>query len=137
MAESKNYTLDIVTPTSTVFSGVVQSFSAPGIVGGFQVLVNHAPLLSAIGIGEMKIVDEAGVKSRYSTSGGFVEVRDNKVIVLAETAERSDLIDTERAQRAKERATERLAQQDAAINEERARAALARSLNRLKVAAVQ
>jgi F-type H+-transporting ATPase subunit epsilon len=136
MAESKTYTLDIVTPTSTVFSGVVQSFSAPGIVGGFQVLVNHAPLLSAIGIGELKIVDEAGAKSRYSTSGGFVEVKDNKVIVLAETAERSDLIDTERAQRAKERATARLEQRDAAINEERARAALARSLNRLKVASI-
>ena len=136
MAESKNFTLDIVTPTSTVFSGAVQSFSAPGLMGGFQVLFNHAPLLSAIGIGELKIVDGAGAQSRYSTSGGFVEVKDNTVIVLAETAERSDLIDVERAKRAKERASARLAERNAAINEERARTALARSLNRIKVASV-
>ncbi len=136
MAESKNFTLDIVTPASTVFSGTVQSFSAPGTVGGFQVLNNHAPLLSSIGIGELKIIDDGGTLSRYSTSGGFVEVRDNKVIVLAETAERSDLIDTERALRAKERAAERLTQKESGLNEERARAALARSMNRLKIASV-
>jgi F-type H+-transporting ATPase subunit epsilon len=134
MAELKIYTLDIVTPTSTVFSGIVQSFSAPGIMGGFQVLYNHAPLLATIGVGELKLVDADGKTSRYSTSGGFVEVKDNKVIMLAETAERSDLIDKERAQRAKDRAAARLAQHDTAMNEERARAALARSLNRLKVA---
>jgi F-type H+-transporting ATPase subunit epsilon len=136
MAESKIFTLDIVTPTSTVFSGAVQSFSAPGIVGGFQVLYNHAPLLSTIGIGELKVVDPVGTKTLYSTSGGFVEVKDNKVIVLAETAERSDLIDKERAQKSKERAEARLAQKDAAVNEDRARAALARSMNRLKIASL-
>lgn len=135
MAESKIFTLDIVTPTSTVFSGTVQSFSAPGIMGGFQVLFNHAPLLATIGVGELKIVDAEGKKSLYSTSGGFVEVKDNKVIVLAETAERSDLIDKDRALRSKERAAARLAEKTSAVDEERARAALARSMNRLKIAA--
>jgi F-type H+-transporting ATPase subunit epsilon len=134
MAEPKSFSLDIVTPTATVFSGIVQSFSAPGIVGGFQVLYNHAPLMAEIGVGEIKVVDESGMVSRYSTSGGFTEVRDNKVVMLAESAERSDLIDTERARRAKERAAARLADKTSAINETRAQASLARALNRLRVA---
>jgi F-type H+-transporting ATPase subunit epsilon len=134
MADLKTYSLEIVTPTATAFSGPVRSFSAPGVVGGFQVLFNHAPLMSEIGVGEIKVVDEAGTQSRYSTSGGFVEVRDNSVTVLAETAERSDLIDTERARRAKERATERLARKEESLDEARAQAALARAVNRLKIA---
>ncbi|MGE5315050.1 MAG: F0F1 ATP synthase subunit epsilon [Acidobacteriota bacterium] len=135
MAESKTFSLDIVTPTATVFSGIVQSFSAPGVAGGFQVLYNHAPLMASIGIGELKVVDASGRTLRYSTSGGFVEVRNNKVTMLAETAERSDLIDTERARRSKERAAQRLSEKHAAVDEQRAQAALARAVNRLKIAA--
>ena len=130
---SKNFKLDIVTPTKTVFSGEVQSFSAPGVAGGFQVLFNHAPLLSSITVGQVKIIDPAGSESRYATSGGFVEVNGNQVILLAETAERSDEIDVQRAEKAKERAAERL-QQKERVDEERARVALARALNRLKIA---
>ena len=129
----KNFKLDIVTPSKTAFSGEVQSFSAPGVAGGFQVLFNHAPLLSSITVGQVKIVDRGGSESRYATSGGFVEVNDNQVILLAETAERSDEIDVQRAEKAKERAVERL-QQKERIDEERARVALARALNRLKIA---
>lgn len=58
----RNFKLDIVTPTKTVFSGDVQSFSAPGAAGGFQVLFNHAPLLSSITIGQVKIIDLSGAK---------------------------------------------------------------------------
>ncbi|MGA9407706.1 MAG: F0F1 ATP synthase subunit epsilon [Bacteroidota bacterium] len=129
----RNFKLDIVTPTKTVFSGDVQSFSAPGAAGGFQVLFNHAPLLSSITIGQVKIIDPVGSERRFATSGGFVEVNDNQVILLAETAERADEIDVQRAVKAKERATERL-QQKERIDEERARVALARALNRLKIA---
>ncbi|MDE3057077.1 MAG: F0F1 ATP synthase subunit epsilon [Bacteroidota bacterium] len=132
MAE-KHFLLDIVTPTKTVFSGMVGSFSAPGLAGSFQVLFNHAPLLSAIGIGEVKVLDSAGTEERYATSGGFAEVNANKVILLAETAERSDSIDVKRAEEAKRRAVDRLAEEEK-IDEQRARAALARALNRLKVA---
>lgn len=129
----KNFTLDIVTPTKTVFSGEVQSFSAPGMVGGFQVLFNHAPLLSSITVGQVKIIDSVGKESHYATSGGFVEVNSNKVILLAETAERSDEIDVTKAEEAKKRAIERL-QKKENVDEERARAALARAINRLKIA---
>ena len=130
---AKNFTLDIVTPTRTVFSGAVESFSAPGVSGGFQVLYNHAPLLSSIAVGRVKVIDGAGAELHYATSGGFVEVNENKVILLAETAERADEIDVQRAEEAKRRATERL-QSEERIEEDRARAALARALNRLRVA---
>ncbi len=129
----KNFTLDIVTPTKTVFSGEVQSFSAPGEAGGFQVLFDHAPFLSSITVGQVKVIDPAGAVSRYATSGGFVEINDNKVILLAETAERSDEIDVARAEKAKERAARRL-QEKESIDEQRARVALIRAINRLKIA---
>ncbi len=130
----KNFSLDIVTPTRTVFSGEVQSFSAPGVLGGFQVLFNHAPLLSSIKVGRVKIIDVSGKEVHYATSGGFVEVNANKVILLAETAERSDEIDVQRAEEARRRADEQLRKEED-VDEERARAALVRAINRLKIAA--
>lgn len=133
MAE-KMFTLEIVTPRKVAYRGDVSSFSAPGVVGGFQVLRSHAPLLSNIGIGEVKIADPEGKESRYATSGGFVEVHDNKVIMLAETAERADEIDAGRAQAARERAQKRLAEKRIETDIERAKVALQRAINRLNVA---
>lgn len=133
MAE-KSFTLEIVTPRKMVFKGEVSSFSAPGVVGGFQVLYNHAPLLSSLQIGEVKFVDAGGREVRYATSGGFVEVKDNHVVLLAETAERADEIDVARAKAAEERARKRLADTSKDIDVARAQAALARAVNRLRIA---
>jgi len=130
----KSFKLEIVTPKRVVFNGAVTSFSAPGVVGNFQVLRSHAPLLSATMIGVVKVVDTAGQEIRYATSGGFVEVNDNKVMMLAETAERSDEIDVNRAEAARDRAKKRLGGERSEIDVERARLALHRALNRLKVA---
>lgn len=130
----KTFTLEIVTPRKMVFKGEVTSFSAPGVVGGFQVLYNHAPLLSALQVGEVKYVDTQGREVRYATSGGFVEVKDNHVVLLAETAERADEINTERAKAAEARAHKRLAEKNKDTDVVRAQAALARALNRLRVA---
>jgi F-type H+-transporting ATPase subunit epsilon len=116
-----------------VFTGDVQTFTAPGVVGSFQVLFNHAPLLAAIGIGEVKMRDLLDNEIRYATSGGFVDVLKNNVTMLAETAERADEIDPARAVAAKERAAQRLAGRSSGIDVERARVALARALNRLKI----
>ena len=132
MAE-KVFKLEIVTPKKIVFSGDVTSFSAPGVVGGFQVLKSHAPLLSNIAVGEVKLIDVSGTESRYATTGGFVEVHDNKVIMLAETAERSDEIDVPRAEDARDRARKRLAEKAQKTDIDRARLALFRAMNRLKV----
>ncbi len=130
----KTFTLEIVTPKKVVFTGEVVSFSAPGVMGGFQVLYNHAPMLAAVGIGQGKFLDNSGNEVRYATSGGFVNVAQNHVTLLAESAERAEEIDVPRAEAAKARATERLGQRSADIDVERARVALQRAMNRLSVA---
>ena len=130
----KSFHLEIVTPKRIVFKGEVTSFSAPGVDGGFQVLHSHAPLLASVTIGKVKIIETSGTESHYAISGGFVEVRENKVILLAETAERTDEIDVERVKAARDRALKRLAEKYPDTDIERAKLALYRALNRLKIA---
>ena len=132
--QDKSFNLEVVTPRKVVFKGEVMSFSAPGVLGGFQVLYNHAPLLSALQAGEVKFTSADGAQGRYATSGGFVEVKENHVVMLAETAERSDEIDVERAKTAQERARKRLEEKKPDIDFERVRTALARAMNRLRIA---
>lgn len=129
----KEFDLQIVTPRRVVYNGRVDSFSAPGVVGGFQVLHSHAPLLSSLKIGEVKVLDADGKETRYATSGGFVEVRNNKLVMLAETAERSDEIDVGRAKASVTRAQGRLSKKQEGVDIERARLSLLRALNRMKV----
>jgi F-type H+-transporting ATPase subunit epsilon len=128
--------LEIVTPRRVVFKGEVTSLTAPGVVGGFQVLFNHAPLLSSLKIGEVKIKEASGTEFHYAISGGFVEVRENHILLLAETAERTDEIDAERAKASRDRAQKRMAEKKSDIDFERARLALYRALNRLKIVGV-
>ena len=133
MAE-KPFHLEIITPKRIVYKGEVISFAAPGVAGGFQVLHSHAQLLASLKIGEVKVLDAQGTEFKYAISGGFTEVRDNTVVLLAETAERVDEIDAERAKTARERAQKRIADKKPDTDVERARLALYRALNRLKVA---
>ncbi len=130
----KPFTLEIVAPDRVVFSGDATSVSAPGVEGGFQVLANHAPLLSSLEIGEIKVKSLDGHDTRFAAGGGFVEVRGNHVVVLVETAERSDEIDIARARASKERAERRLSSPAKDIDPDRARVSLLRALNRLRVA---
>jgi F-type H+-transporting ATPase subunit epsilon len=130
----KPFTVEIVTPVRMVFSGQTTSVSAPGVEGGFQILASHAPFISAIGTGPVKVKGLDGTDTVYATSGGFVEVRDNKVTVVADTAERADEIDVKRAEASRERARERLESYKLDTNIDRARASMARALNRLRVA---
>jgi F-type H+-transporting ATPase subunit epsilon len=130
----KTFHLEIVTPKRIVFKGEATSFSAPGVNGGFQVLHSHAPLLASVKIGKVKIIETSGTESHYAISGGFVEVRENNVILLAETAERTDEIDVERVKAARDRAVKRLAKKYPDTDIERAKLALYRALNRLKIA---
>ncbi len=137
MMADKSFHLEIVTPRRVVFNGEVSSFSAPGVAGGFQVLFNHAPLLALLKIGIVKITEAGSQESLYAISGGFAEVRDNKVILLAETAERTDEIDAERAKAARDRAQKRILEKIEKIDVERAKLALFRARNRLKIADIQ
>lgn len=125
--------VEIVAPSGSVFSSEATRFRAPGIRGSFEVLYNHAPLMAAIGVGAVTVTTASGERVTFATSGGFVQVLDNRVIMLAETAEPASDIDVDRARIAEERAREKL---EAARGSEReeAEASLERARSRLRVA---
>jgi F-type H+-transporting ATPase subunit epsilon len=135
---AKTFHVDIVSPTRQVFSGEAESVTLPGSVAPFQVLYNHAPILTELEIGDIKIVDAAGRETHIATTGGFAEVKENRMSILAEAAEAATEIDIKRAEAARLRAAERVqaARQNPRgdIDQIRAEAALARATNRLVVA---
>jgi F-type H+-transporting ATPase subunit epsilon len=126
--------LDVVTVERSVFSDEIDSVVAPGSLGELGILPRHAALMTTLQPGELRI--KQGIEEvDLAIGGGFLEVRDNRVLVLADSAERAEEIDVERAQAAQERARQALA--DARQRTEnifQAEAALRRSQIRLKVA---
>jgi len=129
----KDFHIDIVTPSRTVFSGEANRFFAPSVEGYFEILKNHTPFLSILKTGKI-VITQDGVKKCFAISSGFVEVLNNRVTVLAETAESSENIDVARSQASKERALKRLADKSPSIDIERAAASLLRAVTRLSVA---
>jgi F-type H+-transporting ATPase subunit epsilon len=127
--------LEIVTAERQIFSEDVTTIIAEGIDGQMTILPKHAPLITMLAPGEL-VVRKDGEEMYLVISGGFIEVRPEKVIVLADACERSDEIDLERAAEAKLRAEERLKNlaQAPELDQSRAEAALRRSLARLRVA---
>ena len=128
-------TLEIATPTRLVVTETVDEIVIPGSEGYFGVLAGHAPFLTTLGIGELMY--RVGRDERYlAVSGGFAEVRNDKVIVLADTGERPDEIDRTRAERARERAERRLSGRSEVevVDYNRALLALARALTRIMTA---
>ena len=99
--------VEIVSPAGRIFSGETQGVKAPGVEGSFEVLKNHAPMIAAIEVGPLVLKDNTGKAITFATSGGFLEVADNAVTVLAQTAELATEIDVERAQAAEQRAVPR------------------------------
>jgi len=99
--------LEIVTSERTVFEGEVDQVTVPGGDGVMGVLANHAPVLSTLRPGELRIRRGSRVEE-YAVGGGFVDIHDNKVIILADSAERADEIDAARAEAARKRAEEAL-----------------------------
>jgi len=132
MAE-KNQRLEIVTPERKIFSDDVYFVVAPGVEGELGILPEHAPLITPLKIGIMRIQQD-GKTFKAAVSGGFLEVKNSKVTVLATAAERAEEIDVARAEAAKERAEQLLAAKTPDIDVARAEAALRRALNRLKAA---
>lgn len=125
--------LEVVTPDRKVVSEEVEMVVAPAAEGYLGILANHAPLITSLQIGTLKYT-AGGQEQKLAISGGFLEVKDNRAVVLAEAAERPEEIDVQRALAAKERAERRLAERNADIDLVRAEVALKRALNRLKVA---
>lgn len=125
--------LEIITPAKIVYKGNIESVTIPGTVGNFQVLKNHAPLISVFEIGLVKVKENETSTLYFATGGGTIEVLNNNVLVLADSLEVVEDIDVERAKTARDRALERLSKKDEITDFDRARAALARALNRLSL----
>jgi F-type H+-transporting ATPase subunit epsilon len=127
-------TLEITTPMRLVVAETVDEVVAPGSEGYFGVLPGHAPFLTTLGVGVVTYRNGRD-EHHLAVSGGFAEVRNDKVIILADSAERPDEIDRARAERAKERAERRLSGRgQEEVDYMRAQVALARALIRLQVA---
>ena len=129
----KRLHLEIRTPEQLIYEGEITSVRAPGELGSFEILAGHIPFLTVLDIGEIRI-RESDTPQSVATSGGVFEVLRTGVTVLADTAEWAYEIDVERAEAARQRAQEHLASSNSNINHERAEAALARAVNRLRIA---
>ena len=125
--------LDIVTAERMVYSEDVDMVVAPGVQGQLGILPHHDPLMTILQAGELQ-VRKAGEDFFLAITGGFLEVRPDRVIVLADAAERAGEIDIARAEEAKRRAEERLKESAPGMDMARVEASLHRSLIRLKVA---
>ncbi len=131
----KTFTLEVITPDRVVVSDSnTVSVVAPARNGYVGVLANHAPLVTELGIGELDFRRADGSADYVAVAGGFMEVYENKVTVLAESAEVGREIDLERAEAALKRAEERISAHTSEIDADRARIALMRAINRLNVA---
>ncbi len=100
-------TLDIVTPEKRLLSVTCDEVRAPGLLGGFGIRQDHEPFMTALEPGRLTYV-EGGREHHFAVGGGFLQVADNKVIVLADTAEAAQDIDVDRARKAFEEAQEKL-----------------------------
>jgi F-type H+-transporting ATPase subunit epsilon len=126
--------LEIVTPERRVYDDEVDAVALPGSEGELGILPHHAPLISLLGAGELR-VRKGGAEESFAIVGGFVQVRPDKVVVMAETADLAAEIDLERAQEARREAERAL---EAGLVEpsdlDQARAALEAALVRIRVA---
>lgn len=127
---AKTFQLDIVTPEKVINEGQATYLRAPSTDGLFGVEAGHAHAIIALDIGEIKVVKD---NETYflATSGGYADIQPESVMLLVETAERSTEINSERAQKALERAEQ--LKHDAHIDQARTRSEIERARNRLKI----
>ena len=76
--------LEIITPEKQVFSGEVTSVKFPGTTGEFEILNNHAPIISTLSAGEIRVITSSTNTEKFSINGGVIEIQNNKIIVLVE-----------------------------------------------------
>jgi F-type H+-transporting ATPase subunit epsilon len=124
--------VEIVTPQRIVFSGKAASVSVPGSLSPFQILYNHAPIVSSLDYGLVKIVDENDKDIWYATSAGFTEVRNNNISLLVESAEAVEEIEYESVSGELKEARKTLESATEGHQTEEAEKLIARAENRLK-----
>ncbi len=125
--------VEIVSPEKLLFSGTATFVSVPGKDGCLGILPGHAPLLSELQAGEI-VIRQGEESRRFFCREGFVEVLPHQVSVLAQVAEKPEEIDLPRAQKAKERAWNRLQSKSTELDYARACASLRRALIRIQIA---
>ena len=108
MANEKTFKAQVLTPQGSRFSGDVVSVIVPGASGSFQMLHNHAPIISSLDVGRVDIQKADNSTLTYAVSGGFVEMNDNQVTLLAERAIEPANIDVEEAKKKLSDAKEKL-----------------------------
>lgn len=128
----KSFLLELVTPERMLFHDNVEAVRAPGVLGSFGLLAGHAPMLTELATGLVKLTLLTGEEAFIATSGGFLQVTRDKVLILADTAELSEEIDVERARATAQKARERLSAPG--IDAEALRRDLERAENRVRVA---
>ncbi|MDP4096088.1 F0F1 ATP synthase subunit epsilon [Paenibacillus sp. P96] len=127
------FLLEIVTPERQVYSEQVESLNVRGVEGELGILAGHIPMVTPLQIAPLSI-KRGGKTDILAVNGGFVEIRKDKVVILAESAERPTEIDVERAKAARERAEVRLQSKQDDFDHRRAEMALQKAINRLNVA---
>jgi len=135
MAISNTLHVEVVTAEREIYSGEADMVIAKGTEGDLGILPRHAPLLTTLAVGEMRI-KLGGAEEALFVAGGFLEVNSNVVTVLADTAEHAEEIDQARAEEARRRAQERLEQAASDVERAEMLGALERAINRLKVAEI-
>ncbi len=130
---ANTFELEIVTPSRLLVKDAAEEAQIPGVSGYLGILPGHAPLITELGVGEITY-KASGATHTLSVAWGFMEVLPDKVTILAEAAERPQEIDVERAQKAKDRAEQRLKSNDPQVDYTRAEDALQRAETRLNVA---
>jgi len=133
MARGNMLHVEVVTAEREIYNGEADMVVARGTEGTLGILPEHAALLTTLAIGEMRI-KLGGAEEPLFVAGGFLEVRDNVVTVLADTAEHAEEIDEARAEEARRRAQERLEQATSDVDRAEMLGALERAINRIKVA---
>lgn len=130
-----SFKAQVLTPEGSLFDDEVTGVRVPGEMGSFEVKTLHANIISSLEVGDILVRKATGEKQHFAVTGGFVEVVDNTLTLLAEAAEPVEEIDVERAEEAMERAQQRLDSDESGIDKERARKALKRAENRIKLSA--
>ncbi|MBI4285773.1 MAG: F0F1 ATP synthase subunit epsilon [Chloroflexi bacterium] len=125
------FKLDVVTAERVVYSDDVDMVVAPGVEGQLGILPHHAPLMTMLQPGEL-LVKKGTEESCIAITGGYLEVRPDRVVVLADAAERAEDIDVCRAEEAMKRAQQRLKERPTGLDATRAEAALRRAFIRLQ-----
>jgi F-type H+-transporting ATPase subunit epsilon len=130
---ANTFQLEIVTPSRLLVKDAAEEAQIPGVGGYLGILPGHAPLITELAVGVLTY-KASGATHTLSVAWGFMEVLPDKVTILAEAAERPQEIDVERAQKAKDRAEQRLKSNDLQVDYTRAEDALQRADTRLNVA---